>query len=208
MADAIKRISVRIGGMNYQLVSSENDQYTRQIAAKADEMIRRVMQNNPQLSLNMAAVLALVNAQDELARIFQQFHSLDGQRADSEKQQADTRKELMRLREQNWEMKKEILRLNALCRDYESLLQRSPAQDPQKNQRTEVDLSDDSAYEEESAPAANPAAADQLQEEKTAVTQPLTVGAGRLTQANLDDYLRENGWPQPVEEKKYDRQPE
>lgn len=199
MADSIKRINVRIGGMNYQLVSAENENYTRQIAAKADEMIRRVMQNNPQLSLNMATTLALVNAQDELARIYQQFSSVDSQKTDSEKQMADTRKELMRLREQNWEMKKEILRLNGLCRDYEALLEKMPDELPPQAPAADVDFTDDTAYAEEPAAVSIPdlRAAPQL---ASADPGP---SAG-LTQANLDDYLRENGWTQPVEENKYD----
>ena len=81
MADEIKRISVRIGGMSYQLVSAENETYTRQIAAKADEMIRRVMQNNPQLSLNMSSVLALVNSPGRTGRVFRRLNALESQQA-------------------------------------------------------------------------------------------------------------------------------
>ena len=210
LADAIKRITVRIGGMNYQLVSAENEQYTRQIAAKADEMIHRVMQNNPQLSLNMAAVLALVNAKDEICRISQQFSVLENQRAESERQQADTRRELSRMREQNWEMKKEILRLGALCRDYEALLARTAVPPARNSQGAEIDYSDDSAYvetaaAEEPGSTANPPA-DTAGPHPTGSTLP--VGDSKLTQTNLDDYMRENGWPQPVEESKYGRQPE
>src|SRR5512133_99571 len=100
--------------MSYQLVSAENENYTRQIAAKADEMIRRVMQNNPQLSQNMSTVLAFVNTLDELAKAFQHMNALDSQRQESDRQSGEMRKELARLREQNWEMKKELLRVNGL----------------------------------------------------------------------------------------------
>ncbi len=39
-----------------------------------------------------------------------------------DRQLTEARNELSRLREQNWEIKKEVLRLNGLCKDYEALL--------------------------------------------------------------------------------------
>ena len=132
MADEIKKIYARIGGMSYHLVTAENEPYTRQIAAKADEMINRVMQNNPQLSQNMSTVLALVNAVDELNGMYQRQSSVDNQKNEMEKQTGEARKELMRLREQNWEMKKEVLRLNDLCKEYQSLINKLTTPDETK----------------------------------------------------------------------------
>jgi len=184
--------------MNYQLVSAENENYTRQIAAKADEMIRRVMQNNPQLSLNMSTILALVNALDEMSRIYQQFSSADGQRLDTEKQAGETRKELMRLREQNWEMKKEILRLNKLCQDYEAILASVPptpmtafGKDPDCDTAGTVGGCDLEAAGEEP--------------DATEVAEVSVATSNNLTQTNLEDYLRENGWPPPIGKDSYDR---
>jgi hypothetical protein len=85
-------------------------------------MIRRVMQNNPQLSLNMSTVLALVNAMDELNKSYQQLSLHDQHRLDADRQSGEIRTELMRMREQNWEMKKELLRLNALVKEYETMI--------------------------------------------------------------------------------------
>jgi len=176
--------------MSYQLVSAENEIYTRQIAAKADEMIRRMMQNNPQLSLNMAGILALVNSLDELSRVLQQHGALENQKNEAEKQAAEARKELMRMREQNWEMKKELLRLNARLQELESLLaQKTPAApqaqasppsppSPVRTEPADIDFNDDKAYAEDSA--ANGTAA-------------------HLTQTNLDDYLRAGKWQNPPE---------
>jgi cell division protein ZapA (FtsZ GTPase activity inhibitor) len=201
LAEEIKRINVRIGGMSYQLVSSENEAYTRSIALKADEMIRRVMQNNPQLSLGMSTVLALVNSLDELAKVLQHFHSLDSQRQESEKQTAEMRKELMRLREQNWEMKKELLRINGLLGEYETLLARfSPSGPSQENQpdtgpeNADPSMSEMMKDEGKKEPAAKPS---QGQQEGTqAKSLSSDYPSDRLKQTNLEDYLRENGWPQ------------
>ncbi len=190
LADEIKRINVRIGGMSYQLVSAENENYTRQIAVKADEMIRRVMQNNPQLSLNMSTILALVNALDELSRIYQQLNTADAQRHDTENQASEGRKELMRLREQNWEMKKEILRLNALCKDYEALLEDATAAD-------EPALNELPVSGELSAALEMTAEESELMPDHT---------GKRLTQTNLEDYLRENCWQQNIGQNKHDDQ--
>lgn len=136
MAEEIKKIYARIGGMSYHLVTSENELYTRQIAAKADEMINRVMQNNPHLSQNMATILALVNAVDELNGLYAKQTAVDNQKMEMEKQTSDVRKELMRLREQNWEMKKEILRLNDLCQDYQALITKLTT--PGESTRTDI----------------------------------------------------------------------
>lgn len=114
-----QKISVRIGGMSYNLVSSESEQYTRQIAARADEMIRRVAMSSPLLSQQMTIILALTNAVDELTRQALQQSQAEKQRDTAETKAAELRTELAKARELNWEMKKELLRLNALCHQQE-----------------------------------------------------------------------------------------
>ncbi len=119
MEKEIHKISVRIGGMSYSLVSGESEAYTRQIATRADEMIRRVSMSSPHLSQQMTTVLALVNAIDELTRQATQQALAEQQRDAAELKTAELRTELARARELNWEMKKEILRLSALGHDQE-----------------------------------------------------------------------------------------
>jgi cell division protein ZapA (FtsZ GTPase activity inhibitor) len=128
MDKEIQKINVRIGGMSYNLVSLESEQYTRQIAARADEMIRRVAMSSPQLSQQMTIILALTNAVDELTRQAMQQSIAEQQRDAAELKNSELRTELTRARETNWEMKKELLRLNALCRQYET---ESPALPPE-----------------------------------------------------------------------------
>ena len=166
MAEEIKKIYARIGGMSYHLVTSENELYTRQIAAKADEMINRVMQNNPHLSQNMATILALVNAVDELNGLYAKQTTVDNQKMEMEKQTSDIRKELMRLREQNWEMKKEILRLNDLCQDYQALITKLTT----PGESTRTDILDDARLASQ-AVAGSPAATS-AHSAPTAIAQP------------------------------------
>lgn len=204
MPDAINKISVRIGGIYYQLVSAEDEKYTRQIAVRADEMIRRVMQANPQLSQNMAAVLSLVNVLDEMARLRQQYAVLDEQRQQHDRQLGEARSELMRMRDQNWEMKKEILRLNSLCHDYESLLQKAvlPGSTDDDRQDTLVDGGDDTLYTDDEPGRLTAERAADMPDGPDGSAEPDR--AHTLRQTNLDEYLRSNGWPQPIEPREYD----
>ncbi len=191
--------------MSYQLVSAENEAYTRQIALKADEMIRRVMQNNPQLSLNMSTVLALINSLDEQSRIFQRLNALESQHGEADKQALELRNELQRIREQNWEMKKEMLRISSLVREYESLLAERTAMTAQPNTSIPADQHADTPNQNE--PALSPVQPLPTDVETTIdafvhnaptnLEQP--PAAERLKQTNLEDYLRENGWPQSSE---------
>ena len=122
MADEIKRVQVRIGSMSYALVSAEDEQYTRKVGARADEMIQRVMQNNPQLGQHQATVLALVNAVDDLTRMYGKAKNEDNRQQEIDRQISEVRHELQRQRELNWDMKKEILELRQVCREYETEL--------------------------------------------------------------------------------------
>jgi len=198
--------------MSYQLVTAENDLYTRQIAAKADEMIHRVLQNSPQLSVNMCTVLALVNAVDEMTGLYQKLSSIDGQKNETEKQAGEARKELMRLREQNWEMKKELLRLNDLCKEYQALINKLTTPEIAADQTEPAENETAPAPLETAAAAAEPAPVTI----GTATTAPETIAAAEsrpenpptvnpsLRQTDLDEYLRANGWPQTFENRKHD----
>ena len=122
MADKIKRIQVRIGSLSYSLITGEDELYTRQIAGRADEMIRRVMQNNPQLSQNMATVLALVNAIDDLNHLAERSQRSEARLKEIDEASGDLRQELQRLREQNWDLKKDLLDARNECRVYQQTL--------------------------------------------------------------------------------------
>jgi cell division protein ZapA (FtsZ GTPase activity inhibitor) len=124
LADQTKRVHVRIANVAYQLAATENENYIRQMAAKADEMIRRVQQNSPQLSQNMATVLALVNAMDEISQTSSQAEIAQRQRDSLERQLAETKVELSRMREQNWEMKKDMLKMQNLLAEFEHHLEK------------------------------------------------------------------------------------
>lgn len=122
MADETKRVHVRIANVAYQLAANENETHIRQMAANADEMIRRVLQSSPQLSQGMATVLALVNAMDEISLLSSQAEIERRQRESLERQLVETKVELSRIREQNWEMKKDMLKMQNLLAEFEQHL--------------------------------------------------------------------------------------
>ncbi len=178
-ADEIKKCSVRIGGVSYQLVTNENETYTRQIAARADEMIKRVMQDNPQLSQAMATVLALVNAVDELSRAYQQLKGQEGSRLDLDRKASEAKNELNRMREQNWDMKKELLRLQELNREYQALISKLTTPEVAEESDPEPEaplLAEETPQEKQDPPDEN--------DKRT---------MERLQQTNLDDYLQAYG---------------
>lgn len=225
MAEDIKRIHVKIGSMNYQLVAAENEAYIRQIAEKADEMIRRVMLNNPQLSQSMAVVLALVNSVDEMSHVFGEKQLAAQRKEEAERQSDEIRAELSRLREQHWETKKELLHLRKLCKDYESLLEKKtqseiPADDLTSGNvdaetagRTQMIETAEGVPVDVELPVADSSAdagistghesvdADlppSLPDPKQAnLDEYLPPSLPDLKQTNLDEYLKANGWNQP-----------
>lgn len=147
-----KKCIVRIAGVSYQLVTTQDETYTRQVASHADEMIRRVMEDSPELNQSMATVLALVNAVDELSQAYRQAKTLEGQRIDADHKADEARRELNRMREQNWEMKKELLRLKKMNRDFQALIN----QLTEPGQGKESEITDHDTADPVLASAVNP----------------------------------------------------
>ena len=118
----VEQIQVRIGKITYQLTTSDDPQKMRDIAATADAMMNQVAKKSPQLNQVAQAVLALVNA---VSLMEESYEKLQAARADTElaNQTAEEIKaELIRQREQFWQMKKELLYYRNLCEIYESKL--------------------------------------------------------------------------------------
>lgn len=210
--EEMKKCSVRIGGVVYQLVTLENESYTRQIASRADEMINRVLQDNPKLNQTMATVLALVNAVDELTRGYHQIKILEDQKSELEQKALEARHELNRMREQNWEMKKELLRQSELNRDYQALINKlTAAQEPEESvDRNDLPEADDfqgdlspvdstANIKESEKPKSNDENEKNKMDEQTSLSESFegnnqdAMSLDRMQQTNLDDYLHAFG---------------
>jgi cell division protein ZapA (FtsZ GTPase activity inhibitor) len=219
MDQSSQKISVRIGGMSYNLITTESEQYTRQIAARADEMIRRVSMASPQLSQQMTIVLALTNAVDELTRQGVQQSLAEQQKEAAEQKAEELRVELNRARELNWEMKKELLRLNTLCREQIARLagmERDAAaagtatagrETPAVPAETVAVPAETVAVPAEtiaasaetiSASAVTVAAPEKADEPSLSTVRDDGVSFGELHQTGLDEYLSSFDWSAPL----------
>ena len=139
MPDTVKRVNVRIAGVAYQLAATEDETHIRKMAAQADEMIRQVLLASPHLSQSMATILALVNAMDEVNKFRRQSETLQKEKDSLTQQTQQFKTELDRVREQNWDMRKDQLHMQRLIAEYEK--------------RFEQILADAEAQEKVDAPA-------------------------------------------------------
>lgn len=198
MENDVKKINVRIGGMTYNLVSGESEAYTRQIAARADEMIRRVAMSSPQLSQQMTTILALVNAADELIRQAAKQSLAEQQCEATEIKNAELRAELSKARELNWEMKKEILRLSALVREQD----RQPGSRHEPVAAAHADAAAHVSAAATPATATAPTSATATPTSAAAVAVPdaafSTASQARPTGSPLKNWLP-NAWSEPGE---------
>lgn len=117
--DKSQKISVSIGGISYQLVSAENEEYIKEIAKNVDDAIRRLMQRYPALSNAQATILALVNATDTLTKVTGSLEDAQQETDAANDRAVKAQNELFLLRDTDFELKKEIMRVNELNRQLE-----------------------------------------------------------------------------------------
>ncbi len=122
MSNHIERVRVRIGKMTYQLTATDDPQKMRDIAATANAMMEQVAKRQPQLNQISQAVLALVNAVGMMQEAHEKRQDAYESRDLAERTAEEIRAELTRLREQFWQMKKELLYYRNLCEIYETKL--------------------------------------------------------------------------------------
>ncbi len=124
------RVTVHIAGMQYRLVAADHEQeaYIREIAMKAEQLIQHVQSNMPGLSMTSVTVLALVNALDESSKYEAEILDLKEKLEAFDQSQVKMRENYTHLREINWELKKEVLRLQSVIDEAEKQ-EREGAQD-------------------------------------------------------------------------------
>jgi cell division protein ZapA (FtsZ GTPase activity inhibitor) len=114
--DTSCRVSVHIGGMQYKLIASDQngEVYIKEIADKADQLIRQIMNTTPGMSMMNVTVLSLVNALDELHQRETQIEDLLLELSQYSDVVSADKSNVVHLREINWELKKEVLRLQSI----------------------------------------------------------------------------------------------
>lgn len=120
--DSPTRVSVHIGGMQYRLMAPDRDgeSYIREIAHKADQLIHQILKNTPGMSMMNVTILSLVNALDELHQRESRIEELEQELANRTDAVTADKSNVMHLREINWELKKEVLRLQSVIDSFEN----------------------------------------------------------------------------------------
>ena len=101
------RISVTIAGQQYTILAEENEEYTRQVALRADNKIREAREVTEASPLN-AAVLAALNLADEATKAEREVRRAKGEISEREEQIKAIREEMMRLVQENADLRDQL----------------------------------------------------------------------------------------------------
>jgi len=120
--DQPSHVSVHIAGMQYRLIAPDKkgEAYVREIAEKAEQLILQIQKNSPGMSMTSTTVLSLVNVLDEMHKKDLQYADLEREIASHSVTTEKDKANFLHLREINWELKKEVLRLQSVIDAYEN----------------------------------------------------------------------------------------
>ena len=113
------RISVTIAGQNYTVLAEESEEYTRQVAERADTKIAEAKQVTEASSLN-AAVLAALNLADESTKAEREIKRARGEMVERTEQAEAMREEILRLEQENSKLKDELAALRGARKESEN----------------------------------------------------------------------------------------
>lgn len=119
-------ITVKVASMYYRITAEDDPDYVRQVAKEANDLLAEVKSRHPGLGDLAAAVLALLNSIDRGWKVqagdHESLDALNQLQVDLDQSQA----EILHLREQVWDIKKDLLYYRNLCDMYEERLQAMP----------------------------------------------------------------------------------
>lgn len=116
-----KRINVTIDGHNFAVVSTEDDDYIKDLAKYVDKKIKIITSNNPKLSQVMSATLAGLHICDELFKINESYYKLEIEAKDPMEKYDFVKEELR-------EAKIKIKSYENLCSEYQENIVRHSSQ--------------------------------------------------------------------------------
>ncbi|MGL5868166.1 cell division protein ZapA, partial [Clostridium chrysemydis] len=126
----MKKITVNINGVDYNLRGEGNEDYLREISSYVDGKLKEIGSKNNMLSVSQAAVLTAVNITDELYKTDDALRELAKNRNNLEKEKKTLYKTIDGLKENLDEVKKETEKeklgfesvISGLKKDREELL--------------------------------------------------------------------------------------
>lgn len=110
------RISVTIAGQKYTVLAEESEEYTRQVAERANKKIAEAKEFTEASALN-AAVLAALNLADEATKAERDAKRTRGELGEHTAQTEAMRDEILRLEQENTALKEVIAAFNAEKRE-------------------------------------------------------------------------------------------
>ncbi len=119
-------ITVKIGSMYYRITADEDKEYVREVAKKANELLAEIRERYGSLGDAAAAVLALLNAIDRGTKLASKDSEIYENLRQVQKELEESLAEQMRLRENLWECKKDLIYYRNLCEMYEERLDSLP----------------------------------------------------------------------------------
>jgi len=115
----VNTVNVKINGVEYNLKGEEKEDYLYRLAAHVDKKIKYMMDNNSKLSPASAAVLAAVNAVDDLFKcdlaykeLCEEVELLEGSQNALKAQIEDLKKQLQHMEQRNNELQENIKSFN------------------------------------------------------------------------------------------------
>lgn len=140
--DNLKRIEVKIAGMNYVLKTDEDEEYIMKIANYINKKMSEVVANEPQLSTSLSAMLtALLVADEYFKHLLECDENLSKMAAENEKYQKEVEEYKERLKEAEEKLLKqsqEIERLNEMVQNLNQELEKTK----QELEKTKKELDD------------------------------------------------------------------
>jgi len=115
----VNTVNVKINGVEYNLKGEEKEDYLHRVAGYVDKKIKHMLDNNNKLSPASAAVLAAVNAVDDLFKCDMAYKELCEEVGLLEKNEKalkgqieDLKKQLQHMEQRNNELKENIKSIN------------------------------------------------------------------------------------------------
>jgi cell division protein ZapA (FtsZ GTPase activity inhibitor) len=109
------KVNITICGMEYTIIAEESDEYVKKVGQAVNHKMVELINENPKMSTNMAAVLTAVNLCDEL---FKAQQTADNLRTQLKKYLDDSSKS----RQEAEESKREVMQLKGEIQDLKVLL--------------------------------------------------------------------------------------
>ncbi|MDD7402190.1 MAG: cell division protein ZapA [Eubacteriales bacterium] len=119
-------ITVKVGSMYYRVTGGADPAYVQKVAQQANDLLAEIKSRHPGLSDLAASVLALLNSIDRGWKL--ESGDCDADQDLQAKQAAldQAQAEILHLREQVWDIKKDALYYRNLCEMYEERLNSMP----------------------------------------------------------------------------------